>query len=102
MEIHQDVPPRLGQGTEGEARTVGRDARRQGNGSLVSQLTLVGAVVVHLPDFFVTGAIADEIDFAFRDAGDAATEAEDDFVREFVGDDARCVVGGNVAYIACR
>src|SRR6202042_438122 len=96
---HKDVPSRLGQRTEGKARTVGRNAGRQRNGRLVSELTLVGAVIIHGPDFFVARAIADEINFAFRDAGDAATETKDDFVGELVSDKAGGIFGGDVAVL---
>jgi hypothetical protein len=51
----------------------------------VSELALVGAVVIHHPDFFVAGAVADEINFAFGDAGNTSAQAEDDFIGEFDG-----------------
>ncbi len=63
------------------------------------ELALIGAVVIHHPDFFVAGAVADEIDFAFGDAGNAAAQAEDNFVGKFVGDEAGRVVGGNVGVL---
>ena len=60
-------------------------------------LLLVGAVVIHHPDFFVAAALADEVDLGFGDAGYASAEAEDDFVGKPVGDHAHgvagCVVG---------
>jgi hypothetical protein len=80
--------PPLGERTEGQARAIGRDARRERNASQVRDLLLVGAIVVHHPDFFVAGALADEIDFAFGDALYASAEAEDDFVGKAVRDDA--------------
>src|ERR1700753_899547 len=54
-------------------------------------LMLIRAVVVHLPDFFVTATAADEEDLAFRDAGDSTTEAEDDFIGELMRDGAGCI-----------
>ena len=67
-------------------RVVGRDARRERDRAEMRDLVLVGAVVVHLPDFFVAGAAGDVVDLGFGDAGDAAAEAEDDLVGEAVGD----------------
>ena len=55
-------------------------------------LLLVGAVVVHHPDFFVARAVADEVDLAFGDAGNASAQAEDNFVGETVRDHPRRVV----------
>ena len=49
----------------------------------------VGAVIVHLPDFFRAAAIADVVNLGFRNAGDAAAQAEDDFVGKAVRDDTR-------------
>src|SRR5260370_19151342 len=58
---------------------------------------LVGAIVVHDPDFFVAGAFADEVDLGFGDAWYASAQAEDDLVGKSVCDHARrvgrCVVG---------
>src|SRR6267378_4116807 len=60
---------------------------------------LVGAVVVHHPDFFGTRAVADEINFALGDAGDSTAQAEDDFVGKLVGDYADCVRGGVIVVL---
>ena len=49
-------------------------------------LLLVGAIVVHRPDFFVSAALADEIDLGFGNAGHAAAEAKDDFIGKAVRD----------------
>ena len=65
----------------------------------MSELALIRAVVVHPPDFLVAGAIADKINFALGDAGNAATQAEDDLVGELVGDDAGSIVAGNVGVL---
>ena len=54
---------------------------------------LVGAVVIHRPDFFVPAAGAHKIDLALRDPGNAATQAEDNFVGKLVSGGARGVVG---------
>ena len=48
--------PSLPSEAEGEAGVVGRDAGRDGVGAEVGDGVLVGAVVVHLPDFFVAAA----------------------------------------------
>src|SRR6202167_4521818 len=76
--VHEDLPAGFGQGTERETGTIGRNSRRERDGKLMSDLTLIGAIVIHRPDFFVAGAIAHEKDFALGDAGNAAAEAEDD------------------------
>ena len=46
------------------------------------QRLLVCAVVVHHPDFFVSGALANKVDFSFSDALYASAQAEDDFIGE--------------------
>ena len=63
---------------------------------------LIGAVVVHGPDFFVPAAAADKIDFAFRDALDAAAQAEDDLVGKLVRDDAGGVAGGRILILLAQ
>ena len=60
---------------------------------------LIGAVVVHGPDLFVSAAHVDVIDLGFGDAGDATAEAEDDLVGEAVGDLAGGVVGGGLVVL---
>jgi len=65
----------------------------------VSDLTLVGTVVIHHPDFFVAGAVADEINLTFSDAGDTPAKSGDDFIRKSMGDDAGRVVGGDVGIL---
>ena len=68
----------------------------------MGKLALVGAVIIHHPDFFVAGAVADEINFAFRDAGNAAAEAKNDFVGKFVRDQAGRVIGGNIGVLLAQ
>ncbi len=58
---------------------------------------LVGAVVVHDPDFLGAGARADEGDLRGGDAGQAAGEPADNFVGELVGEFADLRVGGSAA-----
>ena len=65
----------------------------------MSDLVLVRAVVIHGPDFFVAGAIADEIDLRFRDALNASAQAVNDLVGELVGHHARRGVGGSVGIL---
>ena len=60
---------------------------------------LILPVVVHRPDFFGAGAGADEVDFGFGDAVDAAAEAQDDLVGEAVGDGARRVLAGDLVVL---
>ena len=62
-------------------------------------LLLVGAVVVHHPDFFVAGALADEIDLGFGDSLYASAQTEDDFVGKAMRDDAHGVGGGIVGVL---
>ena len=61
---------------------------------------LIGAIVVHHPDFF--GVLAENFDvedFGFGDAGNAATEAQDDLVGKLMGDLAGRVIAGGVAIL---
>src|SRR6266478_1994299 len=58
---------------------------------------LVGAVVVHHPEFFCAGARTDENDLRGGNAGETAGEAADDFVGELVGELAHLRVGGRAA-----
>src|SRR6185437_8963469 len=57
---------------------------------------LVGTVVVHGPDFLVSAAAAHEINLDLGDSLNSATEAEDNFVGEFVCGGAGGVAGGGV------
>src|ERR1017187_2103602 len=100
--VHQNLPTTLRSRTEGQARAIGRDARRKGNASEMRDLRLVGAVVIHCPDFFVAGAVAYKIDFAFGDAGNTAAEAEDDFVGELVRDYADGIAVGGIAVLLAQ
>jgi len=62
-------------------------------------LTLIGTVVIHDPDFFVAGAITDEKYFTFGDALNTTAQSENNFVGEFVGDEARVIVGGEIGVL---
>src|SRR5258705_1594121 len=97
--IHRDVPTRLVVRAECQSRTVGRDPRRKGNRSEMSDGVLVGAVVVHRPDFLVARALADKVNLALGDAGNSAAQPEDDFIGELVGDDADSLSGGIVVVL---
>src|SRR5437764_13025498 len=57
---------------------------------------LVSAVIIHGPDFFVSGTVADEINLAFRNTGDPAAQPEDDFIRELMRGDAGGINGGGI------
>ena len=82
---------------EGDARGVGRPARGERDGAEMRELVLVGAVVIHDPEFFVAGARADESDLRGADAGKAAGKFGDDFIGELVGEFADLRVGGCAA-----
>ena len=71
---------------EGDARSVGRPARSERNGTQVGELMLVGAVVIHGPDFLGACAGTDEGDLRACNAGDATAELGDDFVGELVSE----------------
>src|SRR6267154_3042509 len=83
--------------SEGDAGCVRRPARRQGNGVHGGEGMLIGAVVVHYPEFFCASARADEGDLRGSDAGKAAGEAADDFVSELVSEFANLRVSGRAA-----
>src|SRR5277367_1047074 len=82
---------------EGDAGSVGRPAGREGDRAERGERVLVGAVVIHDPDFFGAGARADEGDLRRGDAGKTAGEFADDFVGELVGEFADLLVGGSAA-----
>src|SRR5712671_3322882 len=58
---------------------------------------LVGAIVVHYPEFFRASARADEGNLRGGDAGEDPGEAADDFVGELVGEFANLRVSGRAA-----
>ncbi len=62
-------------------------------------LLLIGAIVIHRPDFLVAAAIADKEDSGFGDSGNASTEAEDNLIGEFVRDQANRAVGCRIAVL---
>ena len=73
-------------------------ARREPSGEMrgdkrdrtqMRDLVLVRAVVVHGPDFFVAGAVADEINLRLGDALNAAAQTENNLVGELVRHHAR-------------
>ena len=61
------------------------------------ELVLVGAVIVHDPEFLVAAARTDEGDLRGADAGKTAGKFGDDFVGELVGELADLIVGGSAA-----
>ena len=63
------------------------------------ELFLVGAVIIHLPDFFRAATAADEVELGLGDAVDAAAQAEDDLVGEAVGNQPRVLVGRSLAIL---
>jgi len=82
---------------EGDAGGIRRPARRESDGVEVSNRALVGAVVIHDPDFLVTGAGTDKRDLRGADAGEAAGKFGYNFVGKLVGEFADLVVGGSAA-----
>ena len=68
--VHADLEAFLPERGEGDAGVVRRDARRDGDGSEVGDGVLIGAVVVHLPDLFVSAADLDVVDLGLGDARD--------------------------------
>src|SRR5579872_2993050 len=95
--VHRNIPTELGEGTESQTRTIRRDSRRQSNRTLMGELALIAAVVVHHPDFFVSRSITDEINLAFRDARNAPAQAEDNLICKLVCDHPGGFTGCNVA-----
>ena len=69
---------------ESQARIVRGPARRRAVDPVTGDGMLVKAVVIHHPDFRVTGPVADESDFGEVDAGDSTPESLDDLVGEAV------------------
>ena len=100
--VHQNLPALLGDAGEGHARAVGRNVRRQRDVAQMRELLLIGAVVIHLPDFFRAAAAADEVELGFGDAVDAAAQAEDDLVGEAMRDQARVGVVGLFAILLAQ
>ena len=86
-----------GEASEGNAGSIGRPARGESNAAERSEGVLVGAVVIHEPEFFVAGASADKGDLRGGDAGSAAGKFVDDFVGELVSELADLRVGGCAA-----
>src|SRR5207302_10684200 len=83
---------------EGDARTVGRPARREGNRMKTGELVLISAVIIHDPDFLVPVAGgANESDLCGTDARRAAGKFADNFVSKVVGVLADLQVGGSAA-----
>jgi len=69
---------------EGDARIIGRPARRERNGFQRSERMLVGAVVIHNPKFLGASARTDEGNLRGGNAGQAAGKLADDFVGELM------------------
>src|SRR4051794_11057192 len=60
---------------------------------------LTESVVIHFPNFFGTGSLADVEDVRVCNAVEASAETEDDFVGEPMGDDARVLFRGSLAIL---
>src|SRR3977135_453777 len=63
---------------------------------------LVGAVVIHGPDFLVPAAAAHEINLALRNPGNAATQAKDDLVGKLVRRSAGRIVGRRILILLAQ
>ena len=63
---------------------------------------LVGAVVIHGPYFLVPAAAAHEINLAFRDPGNSAAQAEDNFIGKLVRGGAGGVAGGGILILLAQ
>src|SRR5439155_26772056 len=84
--------------SEGDARAFGRPAGCEGDGVKVGDLVLIGAVVIHDPDFLDACATgANESDLRGGDAGQAARKFADDFVCKLMREFANLQVGGTAA-----
>src|SRR5215469_13623931 len=71
---------------EGDARTVRRPPRREGNRMKTGELMLISTIIIHDPEFLVSVAGgADKSDLRGPDAGQAAGQFADDFVGKLVG-----------------
>ena len=63
------------------------------------ELMLVRTVIIHGPDFFVTGAVTDKVDLSLRDSLESTSQPQDDLVSELVRHDPSCCVGGIVGVL---
>src|SRR5262249_165177 len=68
----------------------------------MGHLVLVRAVVVHLPDFFVTAAVTDKIDLALRNSGNSTAQSKADLLGKLVGSLARCVCRGGIGVLLAK
>src|SRR5207237_3131438 len=95
--VHAKLHAPIVEGGERHAGAIGRQTRRKGDGCQAGELLLAGAVVIHLPDFFVAAARAYESDFALRHARYSTAEPENNVIREAVRDAARAIGGASFA-----
>src|SRR6185437_1834987 len=97
--IHADVYCSLAEFDESDARVIRRNPWRQRDAAQMRDLVLAVTVVVHSPNLFCTGAIADEYDLALRHAKNSASQAKDDLIGKFVRDVTRVVGRGVFAIL---
>ena len=77
--------------------------RRQRDSRNVRQLLLVGAVIIHLPDFLgASAASTHEVNLRLGDALNATAQPEDNLVGEPVGDDACIFVTGRLTILLAQ
>src|SRR5262249_60678037 len=100
--VHLNVHAALAQFDEGNPGAIGRDTWRQSNAAELRDLVLAVAVVIHHPDFFCAGAIADVDNLAFSNSRNAAAEAEDDLVSKAMRDQACIVLRGIFAVLLAQ
>jgi len=82
---------------KGDAGSIWRPMGGKGNAAERSELVLVGAIVIHDPEFFIARARTDESDLGGGDAGESAGKFIDDFVRELMSKFADLCVSGVAA-----
>ena len=82
---------------EGDAGGIGRPARSERDGMKRGKRMLVGAIVIHDPEFLGADIAANESDLRGSNAGKATRKFADNFVGELVSEFADLDVGGNAA-----
>jgi len=79
---------------KGDTGSIWRPVGGEGDAAERSELVLVGAIVIHDPQFFVARARADESNLGGGDAGESAGKFIDNLIGELVGEFADLCVRG--------
>lgn len=82
---------------KGDAGSIWRPMGGKGNAAERRELVLVGAIVIHDPEFFVARARTDKSDLSGGDAGESAGKFIDDFVSELMSEFADLCISGVAA-----